>query len=712
MAISDNNYRDNNTYTSPESEYVSPMREIHPGRDIGFTDSNQSLYEAGLLSESVTSDMPGWKQTTQFKPKYSTEEIEEKRKKSKRVISKVFSNLSRFGLQYSDMILKNMRAVPADKDLLPKDERMSMSQAYQNLASSWKNPDNRYKNFFEKDFAFKRDALRNLAVQPELEDIIDEMSNESIVYDADNVYFAEPYIDLKDISHLKDNIQQRLQKSMERAFRKFYKMLDWKTNAWDDFKRFLIEGIMAWEIVYDSMEHPSKIIGMVPLDPATLTRSLENNKWYWYQFKGNQNQERRLLDAQVIYIQYQETNSVTRLSYLERLIRPFNIYRIIEQAQIIWTVTNAQFKTKFTIPVKGMNKANGSQTLAAAMNRYKEDIKFIADSGELQVNGQVNMPFNKEYWMPENEAGTPQIDVIGGEGPELNDNNQLRFFKNQLYKISKVPLSRFDQENEVGWFGTDATSYARTEIDFARFVNRLRNTFAQVMLKPLMIQVCLDIPELMTMREVVDAIQLQFKSYNVFEELLEQELMTKRIEFIEAMKNSLVTTDANGAEHKFFSSEFLVKKYLHMSDADLRLNEELREKEEKEFNEKYGAAAQGGDGMGGGYGMDDMGLSGSMGGYGMGGETGGDMGAGTEAGAGDGTAGTEAGAGMQTAGKTPETDNLLIESDQSVPRPSFDDLEMLFESRNRRKHPLVSRSDKKVVNKNNPLLKKNHEEEE
>ena len=44
----------------------------------------------------------------------------------------------------------------------------------------------------------------------------------------------------------------------------------------------LIEGILSWEIVYDSLEKPTQIIGLVPLDPATLTRKFDNNKWILY----------------------------------------------------------------------------------------------------------------------------------------------------------------------------------------------------------------------------------------------------------------------------------------------------------------------------------------------------------------------------------------------------------------------------------------------
>ena len=416
------------------------------------------------------------------------------------------------------------------------------------------------------------------------QDILDTMTNESIVYDSNYSYFAEPYIDTKDYEGFSKDSKDKINKLLSSNYQRLYKLLNWRVNAWDDFKRWLIEGILAWEIVYDSLENPTKIIGLIPIDATTLTKKVENNKIYYLQFAGVNGRERKLLDSQVVYIQYQETNAIARISYLERLIRPFNIYRIIEQAQLIWTITNASYKMKFTIPVKNMSRAHAMQTLSSAMNRYKEDIKFVGDTGELTVNGQVNLPFNKEYWMPETESGSPQIETLGGEGPELNDSDYLKFFKNQLYKISKIPLSRFDQESGETWFGADASSVARTEIDFGRFVTRLRNTFSQIILKPLIIQLCIDMPELQEERPFLNSIQLKYNSYNIFEELLEMDLMQKRVEFIQMMKDSMVDMDPNGCEVKFFSSEFLVKKYLKMSDADLAENARMKEKEMEELN--------------------------------------------------------------------------------------------------------------------------------
>ena len=546
-----------------------------------YLDAAMSLDSSSqTINEVAPSSIPGFAQTTNFHPTYTKEE----KKKKKRTIAKFFSNMSRFGMDYEDDVIGNMRALPADKNLIPKQQQFVQQDLFSALNSNWKQKQNADKNFFEKDFPLKREALRKLAMQPELEDILDTMTNECIVYDSDYVYFAEPYIERAELAQFTKEVQDQITDALPKLYSRLYKMLNWKYRAWDDFKRFLIEGILAWEIVYDSLENPTQIIGLVPIDAATLSRKFENNKFYWVQFKGVQGKERKLMDSSIIYITYQETNVIQRLSYLERLIRPFNIYRIIEQAQLIWTVTNSSYKMKFTIPINGMNKASGMQTLASAMNRYREDIKFNGESGELTVNGQVNLPFNKEYWMPESEAGTPEIETLGGEGPELNDNDQLRYYKNMLYKISKIPLSRFDQESGETWFGTDASSVARIEIDFARYVQRLRNIFSEIILKPLQISLALSVPGLEDNRDFLNSISLQYKSYNLFEEMMDMELMQKRVDFIQTMKDGMVDMDQEGNEIKFWSSKFLVRKYLHLSDADLELNDKLKKEEIEELN--------------------------------------------------------------------------------------------------------------------------------
>lgn len=514
--------------------------------------------------------------------------------------SKILTTLSHYGMNYDDKVFKNMQAIPADKMLQPKEEVGILQQnLYGSWLNNWKVKPDEEKTFSEKTFDQKRQILRQMAIQPELEDILDVMTNESIVYDDEEAYICTPYLDNGLIQDLNEKNAEEIDKSINASFYKLYLLLDWKNRAWDIYKRYLIEGVLAYEIVYDNLEYPKSIINIIDLDPATLTKDVKDGITYWIQFKGVTGRERVLLDAQVIYIKYEDSGVSTRQSYLERLIRPFNIYRIVEQAQVIWTVTQSSFKTLFTIPIGAMNRAKGMQTLASTMNRYKEDISFNVETGELQVNGRPNMPFNKEYWLPQNDSGKPEIETLVDNGPQLNDSDQIKWFETKLYKMSKIPINRFDKESQTTWFGTDPTQAMRDEIDFARFINRLRNNFGLILLKPLRIQLTLSIPDIKNDKRILDSVSLRWNSYNLFEEMMNIEVMTKRVEFISTIKESLVTTDSEGNDNPFFSMKFLIKKYLKMSEADFELNEKFKKEEKLEGSESE-SGDEDGEELGGG----------------------------------------------------------------------------------------------------------------
>lgn len=494
-------------------------------------------------------------------------------------ISKILTMLSRYGMSYDDQVYKNMMAIPADKALQPKDPMMQHTLYGTGYSGNWKVKGEEDKPFSEKSIEQKRNALRRMAMQPELEDILDVMCNESIVYDDNDAYICTPYLDTALIQELNEKSADEIRAAVEASFYKLYLLLRWKKDAWNIFRRFLIEGVLCYEITYDDLTNPHSITGIVDVDPAMLTKTVEDGITYWILFKGVTGQERKLLDSQIIYIKYEDSGVSDRQSYLERLIRPFNIYRIVEQAQVIWTVTQSSFKTIFTIPVGGQNKAKGIQTLSQAMNRYKEDISFNTETGELQVNGKMNLPFNKEYWMPENDQGRPEIETLVDSGPQLNDSDQLKYFEEKLFKMSKIPSSRFDKDAQSTWFGSDPTQQLREEINFGRFVTRLRNVFAEIMLKPLRIQLALQIPDIKNDKRILDSISLRFNSYNQFEEMANIEIMSKRVEFIGTMKDNLTVTNDDGDEVPYFSPKFLIIKYLKMSEADLELNEKFKREE-------------------------------------------------------------------------------------------------------------------------------------
>lgn len=500
-------------------------------------------------------------------------------------ISSILKALSRYGMSYEDQVYKNIKAIPADKNLQDKNEMM-MQSLYGVAQTNYLVKKEEDKPFNEKSLVQKREILRKMAQEGEIEDIIDIMCNESIVYDSDEAYICKPFLDNAVIQDLNEQSLDEFRTATDTVFYQIYLLMGFKQNAWNLYRRYLIDGVLAFEIIFDDLENPHTIIGFTDVDPATLTKEIKNGITNWVQYKGIVGRERRLLDSQIIYVKYEDSGVVDRQSYLERLIRPFNLYRIVEQAQIIWTVTQSSFKTMFTIPVAGMNRAKGLQTLNAAMNRYKEDISFNNETGELKVNGKVNLPFNKEFWMPENENGKPEIETLVDNGPQLNDSEQLKFFASKLYKMSKIPESRFDKDAQSTWFGTDATAALRDEINFGRFVARIRNVFAEILLKPMRIQLALQVPDIKNDKRILDSVSLRWNSYNQFQELMEEEIDQKRMEFIQTLKDTFVETDEEGNEINYWSTKYLLVKYLKISDADLELNAKFKFEEEQAKKKK------------------------------------------------------------------------------------------------------------------------------
>jgi len=515
---------------------------------------------------------------------------------SKNIVTSALKNLSSFGMIYDDLVLRNSKAIGISEDkfgwkLDPTNVAGGEYDDYSLFANLSMTDINLRKSIsiFDKSYPKKREDLRKFAVQDEIEEILDTLCDECIVYDDKN-YFCSALA--FDDSTLESATLESIKSSLEVNFKRVYQYFGFNNDiaAWSYFRKWLVEGYISFEIIYNNEQN--RIIGFKELDPVSLEPGLDKEgKKIWKQYKGMPSKERMLYDSQVIYISYANANSASRISYVERLIRSFNLLRIMEHSRVIWATVNSSFKTKFVIPVGGKSKTRAKQSLGVLMQNYREQIDFDSDSGELKVNGKSMMPFNKEYWLPSGDAGEPTIETIGNDGPDLSDTDALKYFREKMLKVSKIPLSRFDMESPPSW-ELNAEGMTRDEIKFGRFVTRLRSVFQEIIVKPLWIQMCLDFPELKEDDAFKSQIGISYNKLNIFEEMKEIEILQKRLDFVTAMKDGLVEQDANMNDIKYFSSEFLIQRFLGMSQDDLRLNKRLKQIEDEEKLEASKKAAE------------------------------------------------------------------------------------------------------------------------
>ena len=499
--------------------------------------------------------------------------------------------LSRFGMKYDDMVIRNSQAVGVTEAAFlnknksnVEDESVLWTLAKQDVSQR------QFISYFDKDYKGKRDYLRKFSLNSEIEWVLDTVCDEAISFDPANFFAYPDFIDLTDVN-------EKVKEELYTEFKRLYEIWGFADDitAWQYFRQFIIDGFLAFEIVYD--DKGQKIIGFKELDPVTLVPSVEKqvDGTYvntWTQYPQDVRRRRVLYDPQIIYISYAKGNAISRVSYAERLIRPYNILRIIEYTRVIWSIMNASFKLKMTVPIGSKSPQKGMQTLGELMSIYKEDIQLNDESGELTIDGRPKIQFYKNYLMPSGVNGTPTIEPLNIDGPNLNDPAPLSYFFDKFILESKVPPSRFHNPDggSTSPYSNGAEGLDKEEIRFSKFISRLRSVFQEILIKPLWISMIKKYPKLEDDFLFKSQLGLDYFSDNPFKLNQEIDIMNKRKESITAMSGLV------GDEEKpYFSTAFLVEKFLGLTKQDIDANKEAikRKEKEKAKAEKEGKKEQG-----------------------------------------------------------------------------------------------------------------------
>lgn len=492
--------------------------------------------------------------------------------------------LSTFGMKYDDLVVKNSQAIGATEAMFLRSNKIDDEATLYSLARQ-DTQTKQYISYYDKDYKGKREYLRKFALNSEIDYLLDLVADEAISYDPKHFFAYPAFLNFQDLS-------EKMMNGVNSAYKKIYDVWGFgdDISAWQLFRQFLVEGFLAFEIVYD--DKGRNIIGFKELDPVTLLPSVEkqpNGSFLnvWIQYPEDEKKRRVLYDSQVIYISYAKGNSVSRISYVERLIRPYNVLRIMEYTRVIWSVMNASFRLKMTVPIGSKSPQKAMQTLGELMSIYKEDVKFDNDSGELLVDGRPKIQFYKNYMIPSGTNGTPTIEPVNISGPNLSDTAPIQYFWEKFLQESKIPVSRFSGPDFTpqGAVGTGAEGLDKDEIRFSKFINRMRSVFQEIMIKPLYYQLCSDFPAVKNDFAFKSQLGLSFVTENPFRINQEIEVLIKKKDAVVSLAG--LTDDF---EKPYFSLNFLIRNMLGMSSDELRENEEVKKriKKEKEKLEKAG----------------------------------------------------------------------------------------------------------------------------
>ena len=419
---------------------------------------------------------------------------------------------------------------------------------------------------------------REMAMQPEIEAAIDDIVNEAICQDDDG----------KNINIVMDSLQQpeKIKKAIREEFNTITRLLNYKHMAHDIFRRYYIDGRMFYNIIIDRENPAEGIKELRYVDPRKLRKVREIkktkddrtgaevmntvNEYYIYNDKVTTGSSQnfgpvgvRITPDSIIAVVsgLMDSRRAVVLSYLHKAIKPLNQLRMIEDATVIYRISRAPERRIFYIDVGNLPKLKAEQYLRDIMVKYKNKLVYDANTGEVRDDRKF-LSMMEDFWLPRREGGKgTEITTLPG-GQNLGELEDVKYFEKKLYKALNVPVSRLNPELNGFSLGR-SNEITRDELKFAKFVDRMRNKFAELFDQALRVQcvlkgICTDDE----WKEMKEHIYYDFIKDNNFTELKEAELMKERLDLLGSV---------DPYTGRYFSQAWIQRHVLRLTDDEIKL---------------------------------------------------------------------------------------------------------------------------------------------
>ncbi len=431
---------------------------------------------------------------------------------------------------------------------------------------------------------------RQMMLQPEIEKAINEIVNEAIVKEE-----GEKTLDLiMEESNFPDSVKSKITEEFEYIL----DLLNFDEECYDIFKRWFVDGRSYHHAIIDREDPKAGIQELRYIDPRKIRKirevarkkdpvtgvimTLTKKEYYLFNEKGfntggartdYSNHGIKIAKDSIVHAVsgLMDQNNSMCLSYLHPAIKPLNQLRALEDATIIYHLSRAPERRIFRVDVGNLPKQRAEQHVHEMMTKYKNRVSYNSSTGETADNRQF-MHMNEDFWFPTREGGKgTEIDVLDG-GTALPDLLQsVEYFQDRLYRSLSVPITRM-KPDAVYNLGR-ATEITRDEVNFSKFIDRVREKFMALIMNALEKQLILK--NIVTPSDwdlnIKKEIKTKWARDNYFSELKDQEIMNERL---------LRLRDAEDYAGKYYSHEWVRRTILRQTDDEIKEQDKLIKSEE------------------------------------------------------------------------------------------------------------------------------------
>ena len=428
---------------------------------------------------------------------------------------------------------------------------------------------------------------REMSIHPECDRAVDDVVNEAIAGERDD---SPVDVDLANL-----DVSAGIRRKIRDEFHNVLRLLDFDKKAYDIFRRWYIDGKLYYHKVIDTKNPRRGITELRYIDPRKIRKVIEfeakkdrqfvdprtmesltaprSAEYYVYNQKGLRGLETTGIKIASDAIAFchsglKDMNKNVIMSHLHKAIKALNQLRMIEDSLVIYRLSRAPERRIFYIDVGNLPKQKAEQYLREVMSRYRNKLVYNADTGEIRDDRKF-MSMLEDFWLPRREGGRgTEITTLPG-GQNLGELEDVKYFQKKLYRALNVPESRLESDSTFN-LGR-AAEITRDEVKFQKFVTRLRKKFSELFHDLLKTQLVLKgIISIEEWDDMSEHIQYDFIADNYFSELKDQEILNERL--------NLVTT-MDPFAGRYFSLDYIRRKVLRQSDAEIKEIDKQMEKE-------------------------------------------------------------------------------------------------------------------------------------
>jgi hypothetical protein len=459
-----------------------------------------------------------------------------------------------------------------------------------------------YGTYVDLDGAVRSEAelvtkYREMALTPEVDAAVDEITNEAIV---DNGLEPVVKIDLSDTK-----LSEPIKKKINEEFNTILDLLDFSFQSYDIFRKWYIDGRLNYHVIIDNKNPRAGIQELRYIDPRKIRKVREIRKkpdqknevnlvstakeYYIYNDKGFNKQAAatasgtsttsgvKIAKDSIVFVPsgLMDKNNTLVLSYIHKAIKPLNQLRTLEDATVIYRISRAPERRIFYIDVGNLPKMKAEQYLRDMMIRHKNKVVYDSSTGEVRDDRKF-LTMLEDYWFPRRDGtrGTEVQTLPAGQN--LGEMADVEYFQKKLYESLNVPVSRLDSQNMFN-VGRSA-EITREEIKFFKQTQRLRLRFSQLFSKALERQLLLKgVLTSEDWSEIVSRIKYTFTEDNHYAELRDSEILKERMELLQTMQG----TNTIGM---YYSHKWVRENVLKQTEDDIEeMNEEIQDEKGDEF---------------------------------------------------------------------------------------------------------------------------------